>query len=110
MSGRTRTAPAWSRRPSASSRSPRSVAVAPTFTVPSPPDAKRNGGARPATLRVGVVSTYPPRACGIGTFSRDLRDALLGAEGVAAVDIAAIVRDEDVDEGGEVVTRIHQDQ
>ena len=29
-------------------------------------------------MRVGVVSTYPPRACGIGTFSRDLRDALLG--------------------------------
>ena len=42
-----------------------------------------------ATLRVGVVSTYPPRACGIGTFSRDLRDALLGADASSAVDVAA---------------------
>ena len=24
-------------------------------------------------MRVAIVSTYPPRACGIGTFSRDLR-------------------------------------
>src|SRR5690348_4941804 len=38
------------------------------------------------TMRVGVVSTYPPRPCGIGTFSRDLREALLGADGVTAVD------------------------
>ena len=62
------------------------------------------------TMRVGVVSTYPPRACGIGTFSRDLRDALLQAAGVSAVDLVAIVRDDDVEEAAEVVTRIHQDQ
>ena len=62
------------------------------------------------TMRVGVISTYPPRACGIGTFSRDLRDALLAADGVSAVDIAAVVRDDDVEDPAEVVTRIHQDQ
>ncbi|WP_157591900.1 glycosyltransferase [Solirubrobacter soli] len=56
------------------------------------------------------MSTYPPRICGIGTFSRDLRDALLGADGVSAIDIAAIVRDEVVEGPGEVVTRIRQDQ
>ena len=61
-------------------------------------------------MRVGVVSTYPPRVCGIGTFSRDLRDALLGADGVSAVDLVAIVREDDVEEAAEVVTRIHQDQ
>ncbi|MBI5103834.1 MAG: glycosyltransferase family 4 protein [Solirubrobacterales bacterium] len=61
-------------------------------------------------MRVGVVSTYPPRACGIGTFSRDLREALLGCDGVAAVDLVAIVRDDDLDQANEVVTRIHQDQ
>jgi glycosyltransferase involved in cell wall biosynthesis len=75
--------------------------------------AAANGGAPPArakTMRVGVVSTYPPRACGIGTFSRDLREALLGADGVSAVDLVAIVREDDVDEAAEVVTRIHQDQ
>src|SRR3954453_21926607 len=62
------------------------------------------------TMRVGVVSTYPPRICGIGTFSRDLREALLGVDGVWAVDIAAIVRDDEVEAAGEVVARIHQDQ
>ncbi len=68
----------------------------------------RTSGAR--TMRVGVVSTYPPRACGIGTFSRDLREALLGAEGVSAVDLVAIVREDDSEQRSEVVTRIHQDQ
>src|SRR5690349_2458018 len=29
--------------------------------------------------------TYPPRICGIRTFSRDLREALLGVDGVWAV-------------------------
>ena len=61
-------------------------------------------------MRVGVVSTYPPRACGIGTFSRDLREALLGADGVAAVDLVAIVREDEAEQASEVVTRIHQDQ
>ena len=61
-------------------------------------------------MHVAIVSTYPPRACGIGTFSRDLREALLGADGVAAVDVVAIVRDEGHDQAPEVVTRIDQDQ
>jgi glycosyltransferase involved in cell wall biosynthesis len=61
-------------------------------------------------MRVGVVSTYPPRPCGIGTFSRDLREALLTCDGVAAVDLVAIVRDDELDQAEEVVTRIHQDQ
>ncbi|MBA2516125.1 MAG: glycosyltransferase [Solirubrobacterales bacterium] len=61
-------------------------------------------------MRVAIVSTYPPRACGIGTFSRDLREALLGADGVSSVDLAAIVRDEDAEQAPEVVARILQDQ
>ena len=60
-------------------------------------------------MRVAIVSTYPPRACGIGTFSRDLREALLGAEGVSAVDLAAIVRDANAEQAPEVAVRIHQD-
>lgn len=75
--------------------------------------AAANGGGPPPgakTMRVGLVSTYPPRACGIGTFSRDLREALLRTDGVSAVDLVAIVREDDVDEAPEVVTRIHQDQ
>ena len=57
-------------------------------------------------MRVAIVSTYPPRACGIGTFSRDLREALLGAEGVTAVDLAAIVRDPDAEQAPEVAVSI----
>lgn len=69
-------------------------------------DEQRSGA---ATMRVGVVSTYPPRPCGIGTFSRDLREALLGGDGVSAVDVVAIVREDDLEQTPEVVTRIHQD-
>ena len=65
--------------------------------------------AGPRTMRVGIVSTYPPRACGIGTFSRDLRQALLGADSVAAVDLVAIVRGDEADQAPEVVARVHQD-
>ena len=82
-------------------------------SVPMSNGAGTNGGARTSgerTMRVGVVSTYPPRPCGIGTFSRDLREALLGADGVSAVDLVAIVREDDVEQASEVVTRIHQDQ
>jgi glycosyltransferase involved in cell wall biosynthesis len=61
-------------------------------------------------MRVAIVSTYPPRACGIGTFSRDLREALLGADRVTAVDLAAIVRDPDAEQPPEVAVRIEQDQ
>jgi glycosyltransferase involved in cell wall biosynthesis len=61
-------------------------------------------------MRVGIISSYPPRACGIGTFSRDLREALLTDDSVTAVDVVAIVRD-DADEAlPEVITQIHQDQ
>ncbi|MBA2638079.1 MAG: glycosyltransferase, partial [Solirubrobacterales bacterium] len=61
-------------------------------------------------MRVGVLSTYPPRACGIGTFSRDLREALLGCGDVSAVDLVAIVREDDGAQAAEVLTRVHQDQ
>ncbi|MDH4345715.1 MAG: glycosyltransferase, partial [Thermoleophilia bacterium] len=39
-------------------------------------------------MRTAIFSTYPPRACGIGTFSFDVRTALLnlpGVDGVASV-------------------------
>ena len=61
-------------------------------------------------MRVAIVSTYPPRACGIGTFSRDLREALLGADGVSAVDVAAIIRDAGAEQTPEVVVCLQQDE
>src|SRR5690348_15651814 len=44
-------------------------------------------------MRTAIVSTYPPRACGIGAFAADLRGALLGVEDVARVDKVVVVND-----------------
>lgn len=60
-------------------------------------------------MRVAIVSSYPPRICGIGTFSRDLRESLLGVADVSAVGIAALVR-EDAEQAPEVIVSIHQEQ
>jgi glycosyltransferase involved in cell wall biosynthesis len=42
-------------------------------------------------VRTAIVSTYPPRACGIGTFAADLRGTLFGVSGVESVDLVAVV-------------------
>ena len=40
-------------------------------------------------MRTATFSTYPPRACGIGTFAYDVQSALLRVEDVE--DVTAIV-------------------
>lgn len=60
------------------------------------------------TIKALFITTYPPRACGIGTFSRDLttnlrREISWLTPHIAAVDIAD---DEDIRYGVEVVGRI----
>ncbi|MGH8884776.1 MAG: glycosyltransferase [Egibacteraceae bacterium] len=45
-------------------------------------------------MRLVMLSTYPPRPCGIATFAADLRTALLAAPDVEVVDILALMRDE----------------
>jgi glycosyltransferase involved in cell wall biosynthesis len=42
-------------------------------------------------VRTAIVSTYPPRACGIGTFASDLRGTLLGVAGIDSADVVAVV-------------------
>ncbi len=42
-------------------------------------------------LHTAIVSTYPPRACGIGAFAADVRAALLGLDGVERVEQVVVV-------------------
>ena len=44
-------------------------------------------------MRTAIVSTYPPRACGIGTFAADVRATLLGVDGFERVDFVAVVNE-----------------
>jgi glycosyltransferase involved in cell wall biosynthesis len=44
-------------------------------------------------LRTAIVSTYPPRACGIGTFSADLRGTLIGVDGVESADLVVVLNE-----------------
>jgi glycosyltransferase involved in cell wall biosynthesis len=44
-------------------------------------------------MRTAIVSTFPPRACGIGAFAADLRGALLGTETVEVADLVAVVHE-----------------
>jgi glycosyltransferase involved in cell wall biosynthesis len=44
-------------------------------------------------LRTAIVSTYPPRACGIGTFAADLRATLVGVDGVESADLVAVLNE-----------------
>ena len=60
-------------------------------------------------MRITLVSTYPPRACGIGTFSRDLRSAMVEADPEVDVDVLAIVRDPHLPHLPEVLSAIRQD-
>jgi glycosyltransferase involved in cell wall biosynthesis len=44
-------------------------------------------------MRTAIVSTYPPRACGIGSFSADLRATLTGTGAVTVADLVAVVHE-----------------
>jgi glycosyltransferase involved in cell wall biosynthesis len=59
-------------------------------------------------VRTAIVSTYPPRACGIGTFSADLRATLLGADGIARADLVAVVNEPSSPQRRGLLATIHQ--
>jgi glycosyltransferase involved in cell wall biosynthesis len=44
-------------------------------------------------MRTAIVSTYPPRACGIGAFAADVRGALLGLDQIDRVEKVVIVNE-----------------
>jgi glycosyltransferase involved in cell wall biosynthesis len=44
-------------------------------------------------VRTAIVSTYPPRACGIGTFAADLRGTLARVDGVEGADLVAVLNE-----------------
>ena len=60
-------------------------------------------------MRVAIISTYPPRACGIATFSRDLLQALRDADPSVTVGVVPIVRDRRSPPAAEVLHVIRQD-
>ncbi|MBM9475214.1 glycosyltransferase family 4 protein [Nakamurella flavida] len=60
-------------------------------------------------MRVAVVSTFPPRPCGIGTFSQDLRAALRESSPTIDVDIISIVREQTEQTDPDVLPLIRQD-
>ncbi|MFA7586798.1 MAG: glycosyltransferase, partial [Novosphingobium sp.] len=62
------------------------------------PSSGVRSGPVPATtqFRLAVVGNYPPRRCGIATFTADMVEALTGAAPEAAVDIYAMTRDPQV--------------
>ena len=60
-------------------------------------------------MRIVIVATYPPRPCGIGTFTADLRVALLDADPLAEVDIITLAQEHHSRGAPEVVASIRQD-
>ena len=59
-------------------------------------------------MRIATLSTYPPRACGIGTFTFDLRTALLEVREVEDVSPIVIVDDSGATQRPEPLTTVSQ--
>ena len=59
-------------------------------------------------MRTAIFSTYPPRACGIGTFAFDVRTALLGVADVVDVSALVVVDDPSSPQRPEILQTISQ--
>jgi glycosyltransferase involved in cell wall biosynthesis len=72
----------------------------------STPDTCRKG--RTGAVRTAIFSTYPPRACGIGTFAFDVRTSLLASPGVKSVGAIAIVDEASSPQRHDVLATVSQ--
>ena len=59
-------------------------------------------------MRTAIFSTYPPRACGIGTFAFDVRTALLGVADIVDVSALVVVDDPSSPQRPEILQTISQ--
>ncbi len=59
-------------------------------------------------MRTAIFSTYPPRACGIGTFSSDVRVALLEVDGIDDVSSVVVVDEPSSPQHPELLATVSQ--
>jgi len=59
-------------------------------------------------VRTAIFSTYPPRACGIGTFAFDVRTSLLATKDVESVGAIAIVDEASSPQRHDVLATVSQ--
>ena len=59
-------------------------------------------------MRVAILSTYPPRRCGLATFTADLRNALVAADGSTDVVVVAVLDEAPEDTAPEVLLTVRQ--
>jgi glycosyltransferase involved in cell wall biosynthesis len=60
------------------------------------------------SVRVALLSTYPPRACGIGSFSFDLRAALLDETNVEDVHAIAVIDEPSSPQSADILSTVSQ--
>ena len=65
-------------------------------------------GGAPAGLRAAIVSTFPPRACGIGAFAADVRAGLMSLDEIESVAKVVVVDDPSRPQRPGVVATISQ--
>jgi glycosyltransferase involved in cell wall biosynthesis len=59
-------------------------------------------------VRTAIFSTYPPRACGIGTFSFDIRASLFEVRGIEEVSVVVVVDEPSSPQRPEVLATVSQ--